>query len=109
MNNHAFSYQTSIMEQLTIQIQEGDRKGMAFIGDPGQPRAAMTFTKAGNELMIIDHTEVEDALRGQQVGRKLLDALVNIAREKGIKVLPLCPYARSVFQKEESIRDVLRK
>ncbi len=97
------------MESLTIHLQEGDRKGMAYIGQPDQPNAAMTFTKAGTELMIIDHTEVEDALRGQQVGRKLLDRLVQLARERNLKVLPLCPFARSVFQKDESIQDVLRK
>ena len=30
------------------------------------------------------------------------------AGEKNIKILPLCPYAKSVFDKDSSIHDVLR-
>jgi len=96
------------MSQLNIQLQEGPKKGMAYVGSETEPEAAMTFTKAGDSLIIIDHTEVGEQLRGQGVGRQLLDTMVNLAREREIKIMPLCPYARSVFQKDESIRDVLR-
>jgi predicted GNAT family acetyltransferase len=29
------------------------------------------------------------------------------ARAEQLKVIPLCPFARSVFQRDESLRDVL--
>ena len=32
---------------------------------------------------------------------------VEFAREKGIKILPLCPFAKSVFDKTPEFRDVL--
>jgi hypothetical protein len=32
---------------------------------------------------------------------------VDFAREKGIKIIPLCPFAKSVFDKVEQFRDVL--
>ncbi|MBS5992824.1 MAG: N-acetyltransferase, partial [Acinetobacter baumannii] len=58
---------------------------------------------------IIDATDVNENYRGQGVGRQLLDALVAFVREKDVKVIPLCPYAKSVFDKDPSIGDVLRK
>jgi uncharacterized protein len=33
--------------------------------------------------------------------------IVKFAREKNIKILPLCSFAKSVFDKMEEIRDVL--
>ncbi|HAV3649106.1 MAG: GNAT family N-acetyltransferase, partial [Acinetobacter baumannii] len=54
-------------------------------------------------------TDVNENYRGQGVGRQLLDALVAFVREKDVKVIPLCPYAKSVFDKDPSIGDVLRK
>lgn len=60
------------------------------------------------KLFIIDHTDVADDYRGQGVGHKLLDAVVDFARNNQIKIIPLCPYAKSVFDKDPSIRDVLR-
>ena len=50
---------------------------------------------------------MDDSLRGQKVGRQLVDRAVELARQKNVKILPLCPFAKSVFDKDSSIRDVL--
>ena len=81
---------------------------MAYVGSLDAPDAQMTFSRAGEGMIIIDHTEVSDRLRGQGMGRKLLDRLVTFARENQLKVIPLCPFAKSVFDKDASIGDVLR-
>ena len=52
--------------------------------------------------------DVSEDYRGQGIGRQLLDKVVEFAREKNLKIIPLCPYAKSVFDKEPSIADVLR-
>lgn len=83
-------------------------KGHAYLGTEEAPEAEMEFSLAGENLIIISHTEVSEHLRGQGVGRKLLDKVVAYAREKGVKILPLCPYAKSVFDKDETLGDVLK-
>ena len=70
--------------------------------------AEMTYSVAGPQMIIIDHTEVGEDYRGQGIGRRVLDALVEKARKEEFKIMPLCPYARSEFQKDPSIRDVMR-
>lgn len=42
----------------------------------------MTYTWAGESMLIIDATDVNENYRGQGVGRQLLDALVAFVREK---------------------------
>ena len=69
--------------------------------------AVMEFTMAGSDKLIIDHTDVDDRLRGQGAGKKLLDRLIEYVRKNNIKVIPLCPFAKSVFEKDAAIRDVL--
>lgn len=95
--------------EINIQIEENSNKGSAFIADEKEVQAEMTYTMAGDNLMIIDHTQVDESLQGQGIGRKLLDELINKARHQNIKIMPLCPFAKSVFDKDESIRDVLMK
>jgi predicted GNAT family acetyltransferase len=34
---------------------------------------------------------------------------VAFAREKNLKVIPLCPFAKAQFDKDASLRDVLRE
>ena len=88
------------------QKQEGS-KGLFFIGDEDPHRAEMTYSMANDSKMIIDHTEVSDELRGMNIGKQLVNAAVEYAREKQIKIIPLCPFARSVFDKTTEYHDVL--
>lgn len=67
----------------------------------------MTYTWAGSDKFIIDHTEVDENFKGQGVGKKMVMATVDFARANHIKIIPLCPFAKSVFDKVEEIRDVL--
>lgn len=66
----------------------------------------MTYSKAGSERIIIDHTEVSDEARGEGLGKMLVYEAVQYAREHGLNILPLCPFARSVFSKNPDLRDV---
>lgn len=68
----------------------------------------MTYSKAGNDTIIIDHTEVSEALKGKGAGKQLVTAAVEYARQNGIKIIPLCPFARSVFEKVREYHDVLK-
>jgi hypothetical protein len=101
-------YKASEKDSVQVKIEQNQNKGMALLIDEGKHAAEMTFSIAGPELIIIDHTDVNENYRGQGLGRQLLDALVEKARNEKFKILPLCPYARSEFEKDPTLRDVLR-
>lgn len=82
-------------------------KGSFYYEENGIRLAEMTFTMAGDHHMIIDHTEVDDALRGKGAGKQLVKAAVEHARAKQLTITPLCPFARSVFSKIAEFQDVL--
>ena len=51
-----------------------------YVGDSAkQPLAEMTFVYAGDNIIIIDHTSVADELRGQNIGKQLLEKLIGFA------------------------------
>jgi uncharacterized protein len=81
-------------------------KGAFVIERDGRRLAEMTYSMAGQK-MIIDHTQVDDALRGTGAGRRLVMAAVERARAEKQTILPLCPFAKSVFDKTPELRDVL--
>jgi len=92
---------------MQILFEQSDSKGSFFIDDNGELLAIMTFSRAGEHLLIIDHTEVSDALRGKNVGKQLMASAVEHARKNNLKILPLCPFAKSVFEKVKEYQDVL--
>jgi len=88
------------------QIDHGS-KGAFVIKENNERLAEMTFSKAGEKLIIIDHTEVSDVLRGKGAGKQLVGAAVEFARKQGLKILPLCPFAQAIFEKTPAFKDVL--
>lgn len=92
---------------MNIQHDAGNPKGRFHITESGKKLAEMTYVWAGDTRIIIDHTEVDDSLRGKGAGKQMVSMAVEYAREKQIQILPLCPFAKSVFQRVPDFRDVL--
>jgi len=89
-------------------IQENDdRRGFFKVVEEGKEAGLMTYTWAGSTKFIIDHTEVNPDFKGKGIGLQLVMKAVEYAREKHLKIMPLCPFAKSVFDKKPEIGDVL--
>lgn len=92
---------------MEIQHLEKNNKGLFFVRENGKRLAEMTYSRASDSMIIIDHTEVSETLKGKGVGLQLVMEAVKYARENQQKILPLCPFAKSVFDKNQKIQDVL--
>ena len=90
-----------------LTIKQSDKS--FYVGDSEKsPLAEMTFVYAGEAIIIIDHTSVSDELRGQNIGKQLLEKLIGFAREKNKKVIPLCPFAKNeMMRNKEEYADIL--
>lgn len=85
--------------ELEIIHRELGHKGEFVVIHEGVDAAKMTYTMAGETTLIIDHTEVSDVLRGTGAGKQLVKRGVEYAEEKGFKLIPLCPFAKSVIER----------
>lgn len=81
--------------------------GTFYYEENGITLAEMVYVMAGEKMLIIEHTDVNISLKGKGVGKKLLAALVDYARIDHIQVIPLCPFAKAVFEKTREWQDVL--
>lgn len=89
-------------------IQENNEKKGVFKAIENNIEAGlMTYSWAGENKFIIDHTEVNPDFAGKGVGKQLVMKAVDYARANNLKIMPLCPFAKSVFDRVAEIRDVL--
>ena len=93
-------------DALVIDREESETKGRYRAVIEGHT-AEMTYSRAGAAMIIIDHTEVPDALRGRGVGKALVRRAVEDARAEGRRVLPLCPFAKAQIARHADWQDVL--
>lgn len=90
-----------------ITHSQSDTKGEFILKRDGKQAGKMTYSKLGNTKIIIDHTEVEEPFKNTGAGRALVEHGVQWARENGVKILPLCPFAKNLIERDPELQDVL--
>lgn len=91
-------------------VLDTDDGGELVISQQGEPLGELAWRHAevaGAPVMDILHTRVDDRLQGQGWARRLVRKAVELARQKGVTILPRCPYAREVLRKDETLQDIL--
>ena len=92
---------------LEIQHEEHDGRGAFFVQGADSRLAELIYARGAGETAVIEHTEVSKALAGQGVGKRLVEAAVAWARGTGTKLGVQCTFARTVFERNPGLRDVL--
>ncbi len=84
-----------------------ETKGAFIAMEDHKKIGEMTYFPSDTDKITIDHTEVHPDEKGKGIGRVLLDKVIEYARENNLKIVPLCPYAKSMFDRDVNIRDIL--
>ena len=94
---------------MEIQQKDNEENGLFYIKKDNQKIAEMTYFWAESNSIIINHTEVNEQYKGMGLGKQLVAKAVDFARKNNITILPLCPFAKIIFDKVPEFRDVLIK
>ncbi|MEO5985329.1 MAG: GNAT family N-acetyltransferase [Ferruginibacter sp.] len=86
--------------QMETQHQQTNRKGSFFLEQNNKQVALMTY-HLSESTMVIEHTEVDPSLQGENIGMQLVNAAVNYARDNKMKIKPLCSFVASVLNKDK--------
>ena len=82
---------------------------IALLGEDDKLLAEVTFPEIDKDTVNIDHTFVDESLRGQGTASKLLRQAVDSIRRQGKKARPVCSYAAAWFEKHPEEKDLLEE
>jgi predicted GNAT family acetyltransferase len=68
---------------------------------------AYSVYRIEGDVITFIHTIVPPALEGRGVGSRLVAGELAIVRERGLKVIPQCPFVRAWMEKHPETRDLL--
>ena len=89
-------------------VPQDHTKGDFLVEQEGEAAGRLHYILFGSGRLVIQHTEVDRKLQGTGAGRQLVDAAVAYAREEGLKIVPVCPYAKAVLARNpDQYKDVL--
>lgn len=92
---------------MLVEQKQAGGKGFFYVKENEEILAKMVYTMPSPDKMIIEHTEVSDALKGRNIGYQLVHSAVEYARKNQLKIIPLCTFTASVFKKKPEFSDVL--
>jgi len=91
---------------MDIRFTESGHRG-AFTAHDGDVIAGKLVTSRMNAShLIIEHTEVAPSHAGTGLGKALVAAAVEWARANHQRFLPLCPFAKAIFDRTPAYNDV---
>lgn len=94
---------------MEIKHSDNGKEGAFYIEKNGKREAEMTYNYKDVKTIDIDHTEVKDSLQGQGIGKELIDGAVRFIRDRHLKVIPTCPYVKSVLEKNQAeYQDIIK-
>ena len=89
----------------------------AVVDNPGESRfeletdaglAVLDYRRSGDQLALI-HTEVPPRVRERGLGTRLVEAAFLEAREKGLRIVPHCPFVRAYVEEHPEVAGLVEK
>ena len=94
---------------MEIQHTDNGKEGSFFIKIDGQKEAEMTYYYKDESTIDIDHTEIAKTLQGKGIGYELIETAVRFMRNKNLKAVTSCPFAKAIFEKKQAdYQDVIK-
>ena len=96
-------------DPVVVVTREEGRDGQEFVlRVDGERLGSLDYAVPEAGVMRIDYVEVAPKLRGSGLGRELVQAAVDWAREGNLKIVPICGYARAVIARDPAMSKLLR-
>lgn len=90
-----------------IEYIDSKRKGCFKAMDNGIEAGHMNYRWSGKDRITIYHTKTFTEFTNRGIGKELVMYAAKTAREKKFRIIPECPFAKSVFDSTPEIQDVL--
>src|SRR4051812_24351058 len=93
---------------MQIEHKQTEHKGVFFVQPEGEEvLAELTYIRQGDDTIVVEHTQVDEELRGENIGYQLVNAVVTYARTHHLKIIPVCTFTSSVIRRKPEMQDVL--
>lgn len=89
-----------------FKYEDNGKKGRFILYEDDVFAGEITYDWFGDEKIVVDHTGVEKQFGGKGFGKLLVNKIADFAREKHLKIVPVCPFVKKVFERDESFGDV---
>ncbi|WP_019145675.1 GNAT family N-acetyltransferase [Aeromicrobium massiliense] len=86
---------------------EHDETGQRYVIHVDGEQAGFTQARVEGDVVVMDHTVVDDAFSGQGMAAELVGAALQDVRASGRRVRPTCSYVRHYLDEHPELADLV--
>jgi uncharacterized protein len=91
---------------MDLEVQRDDARHI-YIAHVGGEQAVIAYREAGPDTLDFQHTEVAKPLQGKGMGDELVRQALDDVRERGLKVIPTCPFVAAYIRRHPEYGDLV--
>lgn len=96
------------MENVILEPSENGQQ--AFVIKEGEEKVAEMIMGVSDGVMTVYHTEVFPKAEGKGLGKTLVEAMADYAKQHQLKVIPLCVFVLAQFKRHPDLySDIWKK
>lgn len=93
---------------MSFQYSDEDGRFVAKDKD-GLEVGEITYTRDGDDFLVVNHTGVDPANRGQGVAEELVRHVAEKAKNENLKIDPVCSYAKKELERKPEYSELLKR
>lgn len=91
---------------MKIEREEIENTGRFYINENKTTLAEILYTRPNKNTLLITHTEVDESMEGKGIGKQLVVATVEYARNNSFTIKATCPFAKKILDRTKEYADV---
>ena len=92
-------------EHVVVAHHPGERRYELLL--EGEHAGELIYRERGGKVVAFLHTEVEPSLERRGLGSKLVAGALDDARERGLRVVPLCPFVEAYVHRHPGYAELV--
>jgi predicted GNAT family acetyltransferase len=92
-------------DDLTVLRRPDERRYELLLS--GKHAGELVYRDRGANVVVFLHTEVDPTLQRRGLGSALVAGALNDVRERGLRVVPLCPFVEAYIRRHPSYVDLV--
>ena len=89
---------------VTVERRDDERRYVLLLG--GEHAGELVFRERGGGVLAFLHTEVDPEKRQRGLGSALVRAALEDARERGLRVVAICPFVEAYLRNHPEYADL---
>lgn len=94
---------------MDLKVEDAPERSRYEVSVDGKAVGFSAYHLLEDGVLALPHVEVDPAFEGQGVASALMRESLDDVRQRGLKIVPICPFAQAFVERNPDYRDLVHQ